>query len=77
MPTAANGQRDGRTVRAERTRQALVDALLSLLDEGQLQPTAERIAVRAGVSEPACTLTTWSLPHRRISRCTPYGCSGR
>ena len=51
MPTAANGQRDGRTVRAERTRQALVDALLSLLYEGQLQPTAERIAVRAGVSE--------------------------
>ena len=51
MPTAAYGQRDGRTVRAERTRQALVDALLELLYEGQLQPTAERIAVRAGVSE--------------------------
>jgi TetR/AcrR family transcriptional regulator, regulator of autoinduction and epiphytic fitness len=43
--------RDGRTVRAERTRQALVDALLSLLYEGRLQPTAERIAERAGVSE--------------------------
>jgi TetR/AcrR family transcriptional regulator of autoinduction and epiphytic fitness len=51
MPTAAKGQRDGRTVRAERTRQALVDALLALLDEGQVQPTAERIAERAGVSE--------------------------
>src|SRR5215210_2985418 len=51
MPAAAKGQRDGRTVRAERTRQALVDALLALLDEGQLQPTAERIAERAGVSE--------------------------
>jgi TetR/AcrR family transcriptional regulator, regulator of autoinduction and epiphytic fitness len=51
MPTAAKGQRDGRTVRAERTRQALVDALLALLDEGQLQPTAERISARAGVSE--------------------------
>jgi TetR/AcrR family transcriptional regulator, regulator of autoinduction and epiphytic fitness len=38
-------------VRAERTRQALVDALLSLLYEGELQPTAERIAARAGVSE--------------------------
>src|SRR5215210_3409940 len=51
MPAAAKGQRDGRTVRAERTRQALVDALLALLDEGQVQPTAERIAARAGVSE--------------------------
>ena len=43
--------RDGRTVRAERTRQALVDALLSLLYEGELHPTAERISARAGVSE--------------------------
>jgi TetR/AcrR family transcriptional regulator, regulator of autoinduction and epiphytic fitness len=51
MKAAAKGQRDGRTVRAERTRQALVDALLALLYEGQLQPTAERISARAGVSE--------------------------
>ena len=50
IPTATN-RRDGRTVRAERTRQALVDALLELLHEGELQPTAERIAQRAGVSE--------------------------
>jgi TetR/AcrR family transcriptional regulator, regulator of autoinduction and epiphytic fitness len=47
----AAGARDGRTVRAERTRRALVDALLALLDEGVLRPTAERIAERAGVSE--------------------------
>jgi len=51
MGTATNARRDGRTVRAERTRQALVDALLALLYEGELQPTAERIAKRAGVSE--------------------------
>jgi TetR/AcrR family transcriptional regulator, regulator of autoinduction and epiphytic fitness len=51
MGTATNPSRDGRTVRAERTRQALVDALLELLYEGELQPTAERIAKRAGVSE--------------------------
>lgn len=44
-------QRDGRTVRAERTRQALVDALLGLLDEGRLRPTAAEVAERAGVSE--------------------------
>jgi AcrR family transcriptional regulator len=43
--------KDGRTVRGERTRQALVDALLALLHEGELRPTAERIASRAGVSE--------------------------
>lgn len=43
--------RDGRTVRRERTRQSLVEALLALLDEGELRPTAERIAQRAGVSE--------------------------
>jgi TetR/AcrR family transcriptional regulator, regulator of autoinduction and epiphytic fitness len=44
-------QRDGRTVRAERTRQALVEALIGLLDEGTLAPTAAAIAARAGVSE--------------------------
>ena len=51
MEATAKRTRDGRKVRAERTRQALVDALLALLYEGQLQPTAERIAERAGVSE--------------------------
>ena len=51
MASAAAKARDGRTVRGERTRQALVEALLALLDEGELRPTAERIAVRAGVSE--------------------------
>ena len=44
-------QRDGRTVRAERTRRALVEALLALLDEGRVRPTAAEIAERAGVSE--------------------------
>jgi AcrR family transcriptional regulator len=48
---AAAKQRDGRTVRAERTRQALVDSLLGLLDEGRLKPTAAEIAERAAVSE--------------------------
>ena len=43
--------RDGRTVRAERTREAVVTALLALLEEGELSPTAERVAERAHVSE--------------------------
>ena len=49
--SATPEQRDGRTVRAERTRQALVDSLLALLEEGQRNPTAAEIAARAGVSE--------------------------
>jgi len=41
---------DGRSARAERTRRAIVDAHLALLREGDLKPTGERIADRAGVS---------------------------
>jgi TetR/AcrR family transcriptional regulator of autoinduction and epiphytic fitness len=41
---------DGRNLRAERTRVALATAYLDLLTEGDLRPTAERIAARAGVS---------------------------
>src|SRR5213595_667490 len=41
---------DGRTARARRTRAAVVDALLQLIDEGDLRPTAPRIAERAKVS---------------------------
>src|SRR5918993_5802611 len=51
MGSQTTGAKDGRTVRAERTRQALVDALFALVDDGDLRPTAERIAKRAGVSE--------------------------
>lgn len=42
---------DGRTARALRTRDAIVEALLGLLDEGVVQPSVEDIAMRAGVSE--------------------------
>ena len=48
--TEAPGRIDGRTARAERTRAAIVEAHLALIDEGDLRPTAERIAERAGVS---------------------------
>ncbi len=50
MPHDATGRIDGRTARSQRTRAAVVDALLALLNEGDLKPTAERIAERAGVS---------------------------
>jgi AcrR family transcriptional regulator len=41
---------DGRVARGERTRRALAEALISLIEEGDAQPTARRIAQRAGVS---------------------------
>jgi TetR/AcrR family transcriptional regulator, regulator of autoinduction and epiphytic fitness len=41
---------DGRAARAARTRAAIVDATVALVEEGDLRPTAPRIAERAGVS---------------------------
>jgi len=41
---------DGRTARAVRTRAAIVEACIELIDEGDLRPTAPRIAERASVS---------------------------
>ena len=41
---------DGRAARAVRTREAIVDATVALVEEGDLRPTAPRIAERAGVS---------------------------
>ncbi|RIL04591.1 MAG: TetR family transcriptional regulator [Proteobacteria bacterium] len=41
---------DGRRRRAFRTRAAVVEALLDLLEAGELRPRADRIAERAGVS---------------------------
>ncbi|AYF76480.1 TetR/AcrR family transcriptional regulator [Nocardia yunnanensis] len=41
---------DGRTARAARNRQAVLDAALALMEEGNLQPTAQSVAERAGVA---------------------------
>src|SRR3954470_18279608 len=41
---------DGRTARATRTREAVVSAVLDLVNEGNPKPTAREIADRAGVS---------------------------
>src|SRR5712691_10994416 len=41
---------DGRAARSHRTRRAIVDAMRSLHAEGDLRPTAPRLAERAGVS---------------------------
>jgi AcrR family transcriptional regulator len=41
---------DGRAARSAKTRNAIADALLDLLADGQTRPTAKEIAERAGVS---------------------------
>jgi TetR/AcrR family transcriptional regulator of autoinduction and epiphytic fitness len=41
---------DGRTARAQRTRDAIVDACLELVGEDDVRPTGPRVASRAGVS---------------------------
>lgn len=43
-------EQDGRLARSARTRRAIVDALRALHHEGDLRPTAPRVAERAGVS---------------------------
>lgn len=50
--TAASqsGQQDGRLTRAARTRAAVVEALLTLNEQGNVRPTARDIAAEAGVS---------------------------
>ncbi|MEM9257244.1 MAG: helix-turn-helix domain-containing protein [Pseudomonadota bacterium] len=47
--TLTQGTEDGRRQRSERSRQAIIDAMLSLMTEGILVPTAQQIAERAGV----------------------------
>lgn len=41
---------DGRTARGERTRRAVVEAHIALIEEGELKPTGAQIADRAGIS---------------------------
>ena len=43
-------QEDGRRLRRERNRTAVVDAMLELYRDGNLAPTTEEIAARAGLS---------------------------
>ena len=40
---------DGRRLRSERSRKAIVDSALALIEAGELVPTAQQIAERAGV----------------------------
>lgn len=40
---------DGRVQRGRRNRERIIEALISLVQQGELQPTAEQVAQRAGV----------------------------
>ncbi len=48
--TEATLPSDGRAARAARTRDAIVEASIALVEAGDVRPTAPRIAARAGVS---------------------------
>jgi AcrR family transcriptional regulator len=43
--------KDGRAARALRTRNAVADALVELIEEGELRPTSKAIAERAGIAD--------------------------
>jgi AcrR family transcriptional regulator len=47
---ATSSRSDGRVARGERNRDALVEALVGLLERGEVKPTARQIAARAGLS---------------------------
>jgi AcrR family transcriptional regulator len=47
--SAEAGVVDGRRARSERSKQAIIDASLALMEEGNLIPTAQQISDRAGV----------------------------
>ena len=46
-----DGAIDGRRARSERSRTAIVDAFLGLIESGSPRPTVEEVAAEAGVSE--------------------------
>lgn len=50
MGRAAVSAIDGRRARSAKTREAIVDAFIALLEAGDLKPTAAAIAARAGLS---------------------------
>jgi AcrR family transcriptional regulator len=49
MSTSTNLPTDGRIQRSERSRMAIVQAMLELIGEGSLSPTAQQVAERADV----------------------------
>lgn len=50
-PSGTTVDTDGRRLRGERNKRAVVDALLALYEKGEVGPSAARVAELAGVSE--------------------------
>jgi TetR/AcrR family transcriptional regulator of autoinduction and epiphytic fitness len=50
QPASGSEPSDGRAARSHRSRRAIIDAMRALHAEGDLRPTAPRVAERAGVS---------------------------
>ncbi len=48
MRPKPKGETDGRVLRSVRSRERILDAIIELVGEGDLQPTGERVAARAG-----------------------------
>lgn len=48
--SSPGGRIDGRLLRTERSRQAVVEAVVALLEEGEVGPTARMVSERSGVS---------------------------
>jgi AcrR family transcriptional regulator len=51
VSTAPETTIDGRLARTQRTRAAIIDAVVDLLREGVVEPSASQIAARAGISK--------------------------
>src|SRR3546814_12280183 len=49
-PPDASATTDGRSLRRDRNRMAVIDAVLALYDSGNLAPSSDNIAERAGTS---------------------------
>ena len=49
LKSSTHAVSDGRRLRSERSRQAIIDAMLALVEEGVLIPTAQQVSDRAGV----------------------------
>jgi AcrR family transcriptional regulator len=47
--TQVQPELDGRRLRSERSREAIIDVMLTLIEEGALIPTAQQVSERAGV----------------------------
>jgi AcrR family transcriptional regulator len=51
VSTVASTEIDGRLARTQRTREAIIDAVVDLLREDVVEPSASQIAARAGISK--------------------------